>query len=302
MTFPALPTPLLAAAGVLALAAAAPAPTAAQDAVPLARGDLVRMLEGGTYTLDEVARMIRRACLAFRLTGDDLRRFRELGATEEVVDALVACRERGPAADGALRLVLPDSAAAPAGDTAVVRGRVERNGRGVPDVPVVLETVDPSSPGDRRLAAAISGPGGRIVFRVPTGPSSGRFVLGPRAASVAIADSPRVELVVRPGPPRGVDVRPGRLRLAPGRPGSVTVRVRVSDAHGNGVPGVGIALAPEAGARGPALARGVTGPRGEVRLSLPADGLRSVDRLGVWARDSLLAWIPVQTAAPDGEA
>lgn len=202
---------LLAAAGALASVAAASGRAAGQEVVPLARSDLTRMLEGDTYTPEEVARMIRRACVGFRLSDDDLRHYRELGATGEVLDALVTCRGDGdvPGAGAAVRLVLPDSVTARPGDTAVIRGRVERRGRGVPGVPVVLETVVPRASDDPRLTAATSGPGGEIVFRVPAGPSPGRFVLGHRAASVTVAGSPRVEIVVRPGtpPPKAVERR-----------------------------------------------------------------------------------------------
>lgn len=200
---------LLAAAGALVSVAATSGRTAGQDVVPLTRSDLTRMLAGDTYTSGEVARMVRRACVGFRLSDGDLRRFRDLGATGEVMDALVTCREDGDDdAAATARLVLPDSVTARAGDTAVVRGRVERRGRGVSGVPVVLETVAPRVSDDPRLTAATSGPGGEIVFRVPTGPSPGRFVLGHRAASVAVAGSPRVEIVVRPGPVREGEVRP----------------------------------------------------------------------------------------------
>lgn len=210
---------LLAAAGVLVSLAAASGRAGGQDVVPFTRSDLARMLGGDTYTSGEVARMIRRACIGFRLSDDDLRRYRELGATGEVLDALVTCREEGdvPGGGAAVRLILPDSVTARPGDTAVVRGRVERSGRGVSGVPVVLETVVPRVSDDPRLTAATSGPEGEIVFRVPAGPSPGRFVLGHRAASVTVTGSPRVEMVVRPGP-----LRDGGLRSAgAGSPGEV---------------------------------------------------------------------------------
>lgn len=200
---------LLAAAGALASVAATPGRSAGQDVVPLTRSDLSRMLGGDTYTSGEVARMVRRACVGFRLSDDDLRRFRELGATGEVVDALVTCREGDdvPGVGEAARLVFPDSVTARPGDTVVIRGRVERQGRGVPGVSVVLETVVPRVSDGPRLTAATSGPGGEIVFRVPAGPRTGRFVLGHRAASVAVAGSPRVELIVRSGPLEEGEVR-----------------------------------------------------------------------------------------------
>lgn len=67
---------LLAAAGALVSVAATFGRTAGQDVVPLTRSDLTRMLEGDTYTSGEVARMVRRVCVGFRLSDGDLRRIR----------------------------------------------------------------------------------------------------------------------------------------------------------------------------------------------------------------------------------
>lgn len=298
---------LLAAAGALVTVAATPVRTAGQDAVPLTRSDLIRILEGDTYTPDEAARMVRRACVDFRPSDDDLRRFRELGATGEVVDALVGCRQEedgdepadAPAPEPAVDLLLPDSVTARVGDTVRVRGRVEREGKGAHGVPIMLESEGAGESGARRVAAATSGPDGTIVFPVPAGLTSGRITFFPRAQAASLAGDPRMEMIVRPGPLRWVDVRPEELLLPPDREASRAVRVRLRDAYGNGLPAVMVLLVSEAPPAGPALARGVTDSGGETRLSLPGGRLRGVERVGVWARDSLLTWIPVRTAGDE---
>lgn len=288
------------------LAVAAPAagqeaePTAGREAVPLSRSDLTRMLAGSTYTPDEVVRMIRRSCLGFRPTGGDLRRFRELGATDDVVSALDGCSEDAPGER--LRLGLPDSVTARAGDTAVVRGRVERGGRGVPGVPVVLEVAGGASPAAERLVAATSEAGGRIAFRIPVGRRPGRRVLRPRAAAVALADLPRVELVVRPGPVHRVDVRPEELILEPDGPTHLTVEIRLRDAYGNGLSGEGVVLDPEDPPAGPPLVGGVTDAAGRVRFSVARSRLRGAGRIGVRAGDTVVTWISVREAVPGGVA
>lgn len=293
-----------AAAVAAVLACTFTAPLAAQEPVPLSRGDLARMLEGGTYTPDEVAQMVRRACLEFRLTDDDLQRFRASGATEEVVEALLACREAPGASenggnpapsDPSVRLVLPDSVTARAGDTARVWGRVERQGEGAEGVSIVLETGDAGGAGGRRITAATSGPDGTVVLRVPAGPRPGRLDLRARATATSLAGSPGLQLIVRPAPVRSVDVRPEELLLRPDREAPLDVWVRLRDDRGNGLSEITVLLAPEAPPEGSSLARGVTDPAGEVQLSLPGARLRGVERLGVWARDSVLAWIPVRT-------
>lgn len=304
--FPARRAPSRAAALLVAslLAVAVPAagqeeaPTAGREAVPLSRDDLTRMLAGSTYTPDEVVRMIRRSCLGFRPTGDDLRRFRELGATDDVVSALDECSEDAPGER--LRLGLPDSVTVRAGDTAVVRGRVERGGRGVPGVPVVLEVAGGSSPAAERLVAATSEAGGWIAFRIPAGRRPGRRVLRPRAAAVPLADLPRVQLVVRPGPVHRVDVRPEELLLAPDGPTHLTVEIRLRDAYGNGLPGQAVVLAPEDPAGGPPLVSGVTDAGGGVRFSLARSRLRGAGRIGVRTGDTVVTWISVREAAPGG--
>lgn len=296
---------LLATAGALASVAAPTVRAAAQEPVPLTRSDLTRMLEGTTYTPGEVVEMVRRACLGFRLSDDDLRRFRELGATGEVVDALVACREDesadedGDAPAPPVSLVLPDSVTARVGDTVQVRGRVEREGEGAGGVPIMLESEGSGDSGARRVTAATSGPDGTIVFPVSAGLESGRIVFLPRAPAASLAGAPRMELIVRPGPLRWVDVEPEELLLRPDREAPRAVRVRLRDAHGNGLPAVLVLLAPEAPPGSSALARGVTDAGGVTRLSLPGERLRGIERLGVWAQDSVMAWIPVRTAGDE---
>lgn len=298
---------LLAAAGALVSVAATSGRTAGQDVVPLTRSDLIRILEGDTYTPDEAARMVRRACVDFRPSDDDLRRFRELGATGEVVDALVGCRREedgdesaeAPAPEPAVGLVLPDDVTARVGDTVRVRGRVEREGRGAHGVPIMLESEGAGESGARRVVAATSGPDGTIVFPVPAGLTSGRITFRPRAQAASLAGDPRMELIVRPGPLRWVDVRPEELLLSPDREAPRAVRVRLRDAHGNGLPAVMVLLVSEAPPAGPALARGLTGSGGEARLSVSGERLGGVERVGVWARDSLLIWVPVRTTGDE---
>lgn len=298
---------LLAVAGTFASVAAPTGRAAAQEPVPLTRSDLTRMLEGTTYTPDEVAGMVRRVCLGFRLSDDDLRRFRELGATGEVVDALVACREDenadgdgdAPAPGPSVSLILPDSVTARVGDTVRVRGRVERGDGAAGGVPIMLESEGSGDSGTRRVATATSRPDGAIVFHLPAGLRSGRITFLPRAPAASLAGSPRMELIVRPGPLRWVDVEPEELLVGPNREAPRAVRVRLRDAHGNGLPAVLVLLAPEVPPGSSALARGVTDSDGETRLSLPGERLRGIERLGVWAQDSVMAWIPVRTVGDE---
>jgi hypothetical protein len=170
--------------------------------------------------------------------------------------------------------------------------------------PAMIERDETAAPGAgesgaRRAVAATSGPDGTIVFPVPAGQTSGRITFLPRAQAGSLAGDPRMELIVRSGPLRWVDVRPEELLLSPDREASREVRVRLRDAYGNGLPAVMVLLVSGVPPAGSVLARGVTDSGGETRLPLMDERLRGVGRLGVWARDSLLTWVPVRTAGDE---
>lgn len=165
----------------------------------------------------------------------------------------------------------------------------------------MLKSEGTGESGGRRVVAATSGPDGTVAFPVPAGLTSGRITFRPRAQAASLAGDSRMELIVRPGPLRWVDVRTEELLLPPDGEAPRAVRVRLRDAYGNGLPAVMVLLVSEAPPAGSALARGVTDSGGEAHLPVSSERLRGVERLGVWARDSLLTWVPVRTAgdAPD---
>lgn len=77
-------------------ATAVPAHLGAQQATPLQKSDVVRLLSGGTYTQPEVAAIVRRSCLSFQPTERDLQSFRGLGASDGVMEAIRECAESPP--------------------------------------------------------------------------------------------------------------------------------------------------------------------------------------------------------------
>ncbi len=58
---------------------------------PISKRDLTRMLVNGTYARDEIAGMIRRACLSFVPTATERELFRGLGAERSVLSAIDGC-------------------------------------------------------------------------------------------------------------------------------------------------------------------------------------------------------------------
>lgn len=71
------------------------APAPGQEATPLQKSDIVRLLTGGTYSEAEIAGMIRRACLSFEPTERDLQNFRSLGADDALMAAIQECVASG---------------------------------------------------------------------------------------------------------------------------------------------------------------------------------------------------------------
>ncbi|MEE8487596.1 MAG: hypothetical protein V3S56_05465, partial [Gemmatimonadota bacterium] len=90
---------LIALSGALAavVGLGSPAPLDAQEAA-LRKSDIVRLLSGSTYTVAEVATIIRTNCLSFTPTERDYNDFRSLGADATVVSAIEGCVSvEGPA-------------------------------------------------------------------------------------------------------------------------------------------------------------------------------------------------------------
>lgn len=84
------------AVGLLALVLAVPGPGTAQQQEspePLLKSELVRLIVGDTYSDEEVREIVRRSCLTFRPTSDDLLDFQRLGAGEALLDVIEGCRE-----------------------------------------------------------------------------------------------------------------------------------------------------------------------------------------------------------------
>jgi len=67
---------------------------AAQQAQPLRKSDLIRLLSGSTFSQDEIAGMVRRTCLSFAPSGRDRADFTALGASAAVLKEIDTCARR----------------------------------------------------------------------------------------------------------------------------------------------------------------------------------------------------------------
>lgn len=85
--------------GLLAAAAllpTLPAVTSAQEAEPLVKSEVIRLLVSDTYGAEERQRIVRRSCLTFTPTEADMEDFRRLGASEAMLEILRECASSGP--------------------------------------------------------------------------------------------------------------------------------------------------------------------------------------------------------------
>lgn len=82
---------------VLAIGAlAVPAVEArAQEAAPLVKSEVVRLLVSDTYSAEERQAIVRRSCLTFTPSEADLEDFRRLGAGEELLQVIRECATGG---------------------------------------------------------------------------------------------------------------------------------------------------------------------------------------------------------------
>lgn len=82
---------LLALAAAAAATLAAPGAVPAQEADPLVKSEVVRLLVTDTYGPEERRQIVRRSCLTFSPTAEDLEDFRRLGAGEELLGIIRDC-------------------------------------------------------------------------------------------------------------------------------------------------------------------------------------------------------------------
>ena len=115
---------------VLAVLSLLPPTLQAQEAEPLQKSDVIRLLTGTTYTRAEVAGIVRQSCLSFTPTERDRSDFRALGADDSVMAAIDGCGQT-PMATPALQLTMERRIFdVTAGDTIRVLATVNRGSAG----------------------------------------------------------------------------------------------------------------------------------------------------------------------------
>lgn len=287
------------------LVLAVPVAASAQEATPLTRDDLVRMLDGTTYTPDEVAEIVQRSCVSFEPTGADYERFRELGANQAVVDAVRGCVEDEEGGAGQAEglevvqlTVSDDSLVGSVGDTLQLTATVGQEGNPREGVRLVLR--DTSSAG---LGTALDLDGetdgqGRVTFSVPTGEQPRELDLRVFASGVWLEGDNEVVLQVSPGAPTVVRLEPDSVDFQRQRVEQIEVRAAVEDRFGNPVPGTEVRIrSAEAGATEVGWT-GRTDDQGTATVTIPASGLHDGERLEASVEGTVLASLPVAVREP----
>jgi len=221
-------------AALFAVLFLSPAAVRAQEAEPLQKSDIIRLLTGTTYTKAEVAGIIRQSCLSFTPTERDRIDFRALGADDAVMTAIEGCGAPAapPVAAPALQFSMSQRIFdVSVGDSARVPVVVVRGSRG--ESGLRLQLVGSGALASGSDARAVTNSEGRATFVFPVGTKAGDFNLT-LSGEVAVGGSRAVTLRVAPAAPARATGTPDpvvlRLDDSP-----AALRVGVVDRFGNAV-------------------------------------------------------------------
>jgi hypothetical protein len=251
-----------------------PATLQGQEAEPLQKSDVIRLLTGTTYSKAEVAGIIRQSCLSFVPTPRDREDFRALGADDTIMTAIDRCEGAPPpAAPSTARQWQLESRIlnVTAGETVRIPVTIRGGGAGLR-----LQLVGSGALVGGSDARAETDGNGEATFVFPVGPVAGEFNLT-LASDVQIGGSRAVTIRVSPAAPARAIGEPDPLALGPGD-SPVALTVRVTDEYGNGTASVPVEV--RAGtATGPVLASGRTSAGGTLSVSLVPSLLEGAQRL-----------------------
>jgi tetratricopeptide (TPR) repeat protein len=261
-------------AAVLAVLSLLPPTLQAQEAEPLQKSDVIRLLTGTTYTRAEVAGIVRQSCLSFTPTERDRSDFRALGADDSVMAAIDGC-DQAPVATPALQLTMERRIFdVTAGDTIRVPATVNRGSAGESGLRLRL-----SGSGALRGASdvvAVTDANGRATFVVPAGTRAGNYNLTVDGDG-SLGGSRAVTVRVGPAAPATATASPDPVALS-ADDSPAQLRVEVRDQHGNAVAGVPVEV--RAGSEsGSIIGSGRTLASGALEFSVTGSLLGGANRL-----------------------
>ena len=258
-----------------AVLASSPATGIAQEAEPLQKSDIIRLLTGTTYSKAEVAGIIRQSCLSFTPTERDLSDFRALGADETVMAAIGGCSGGPAVAPVALQLSMDRRVFdVTVGDTVRIPAGVRR--AGAVEGGLGLQLVGSGALTGGSDARAVTDPSGQATFVFPVGTRAGRYNLTIEAAQ-PLGGSRAVTVRVRAGAASRAVATPDPVALSPD--GAIApLQVVLSDRYGN--PAGGVLVDVRSGSEdGPSIASGRTSAEGILDLSVDESMVGRANRL-----------------------
>lgn len=282
------------AGAIAALLLALPGSVAAQDA-GLSKSQLVQVVVSSDPPAAKVA-TVRENCLSFEPTDRDWRDLRNLGASEELIEAAQACANRAQA----VRIALSASRATTiAGDTTLVTVDLSRGGAPVPGQAVTL--VGSGGPGNGARYSRTTNATGRAFFSIAAGETAGATRYAVSVAGLEVDGPTRITVTTVAAEPAAAQVVPALVELAEGD--SVpALSIAVADRFGNAVPQTDVALTSGTGEDPPVLASGVTDADGTIRLSVTEAPEGETQTWQVRAGRTVLASVPVRITPRVAEA
>ncbi|MDH3428222.1 MAG: hypothetical protein OEM23_07290, partial [Gemmatimonadota bacterium] len=210
----------------------------------LRKSDIVRLLSGSTYTVVEIATIIRTNCLSFVPTERDFSDFRDLGADASVISAIQGCVQGVVPAPRPQAIptvdVQPeaDTVTVAAGGEAQIAVVLRLGGRAAVGLPVVLRGL-PQADGTVPRWTGRSGPDGRATIRVPAGTGIRTYSFLIDVDGVQLTGRRTVTLITTAAEPSGLftPIAPVPIDAA-----SLDLDVGVQDEYGNPVAGLAIAI------------------------------------------------------------
>jgi len=259
-----------------------------QEAEPLQKSDIIRLLTGTTYSKAEVAGIIRQSCLSFSPTQRDRADFQALGADATVLSAIDSCRGERRGATPALQLTMARRLfTVTAGDTIRVPVTVHRGDVGESGLRLRLLGSGAIRGGMGQDAVVFTDASGRATFVLPAGTVATYYDLtvdgdatlgGSRAVTVRVDPAAPAQAVGVPDP------------VALGSEDEVTpLRVVVRDQFGNPIPAVSLEVRVDS-EYGPVISSGRTSSSGEFETEVSASLVGGANRLAFLSGRAVLGY------------
>ncbi len=271
-----------------------PLPALAQQRVPLQKSDLIRLLSGETYSKSEVAAIIRQNCLTFTSSERDRADMQALGATAEVIEAIVNCEQQANSVSLALSAL---SLVAPAGGQTRFVVDLTRGGLPVSGASVQLVGSGRVPGGAGADLVVRSNEAGRAEFQVPAGTAANTYTLTVVVSGETTLGASTVTLQTQPGPARRAQADPPEL-VADTDPDRRTTIIRLTDEYGNAVAGA-VQVNTDTTGSSRVIASAIASEAGGARVTIPIDDLAGSSALGIFTAGQWVGTIGVGQGGAD---